>query len=762
MKTTKKLLAVLFMLAAMHSYGQLDSTFGVNGYIKIDFANDFDSLTKVMLQSDGKILAVGFATQNGQRNFALTRVSSNGTLDNTFGNGGKVITDLGNNSQIYDASLQADGKIVATGCLTTNTGYNFLVARYLTNGNLDSTFGVNGLINTTSGSNPVNIFQSIVIQTDGKIIASGASASASWQNDTLVICRFNTDGSVDASFNPLAQSCGNAYGGIGANLQTDGKLVVVGNISGSSSFMRLNTDGSLDNTFGTNGLASVPSLNVTGFTLQPDGKIVGNTQVYGIGPDYFIGFRLNTDGSFDNSYGSGGMSDSVSFAAQFSWGASAIIQPDGKILAGGSIQNGSYSSGMVAERFNTDGTIDQTFGHNGGVSLPGTGLHNLGGSMCIQPDGKIIMGGTDSCFLSGNNPSTSADFVIYMVDNVVAPDSTVWPGDADANHIVDNNDLLPIGLAYDSIGPVRAVQGIVWQGDVATDWNDTLPAYSPSVNFKNADCNGDGIINADDTLAIVTNFGDTHAKTNNLPGAWRSGIPGMTLQFSQDTIYNNDTLTTNIFLGSQALPVNNIYGLAFTFNYDPLVVDSNYSQFYFIPSWLGDSTNSININRNFSTGQVKAAITRIDHTPRSGNGQLAVFRCIITTDNINGKDYSYYLNQQYISDITAVDQYGNRLSLNAGIDSDYVGWFVNGINQLSKPVMINVYPNPAGDLVRITSGSGMTDIRIIDIIGNEVQTIRSDNKLSETIDISRLAAGVYTVHVTSQSGAGTAKLIVSR
>jgi hypothetical protein len=345
---------------------------------------------------------------------------------------------------------------------------------------------------------------------------------------------------------------------------------------------------------------------------------------------------------------------------------------------------------------------------------------------------------------------------------VVAPDSTVWPGDADANHIVDNNDLLPIGLAYDSIGPVRAVQGIVWQGDVATDWNDTLPAYSPSVNFKNADCNGDGIINADDTLAIVTNFGDTHAKTNNLPGAWRSGIPGMTLQFSQDTTYNNDTLTTNIFLGSQALPVNNIYGLAFTFNYDPLVVDSNYSQFYFIPSWLGDSTNSININRNFSTGQVKAAITRIDHTPRSGNGQLAVFRCIITTDNINGKDYSYYLNQQYISDITAVDQYGNRLSLNAGIDSDYVGWFVNGINQLSKPVMINVYPNPAGDLVRITSGSGMTDIRIIDIIGNEVQTIRSDNKLSETIDISRLAAGVYTVHVTSQSGAGTAKLIVSR
>ncbi len=91
--------------------------------------------------------------------------------------------------------------------------------------------------------------------------------------------------------------------------------------------------------------------------------------------------------------------------------------------------------------------------------------------------------------------------------------SCVWPGDADANHIVDNNDLLPIGLAYDSIGPVRTVQGIVWQGDVSTDWADTLPGYFPTVNFKYADCNGDGRVDANDTLAIVTNFGLTHTKT---------------------------------------------------------------------------------------------------------------------------------------------------------------------------------------------------------------------------------------------------------
>jgi hypothetical protein len=387
----------------------------------------------------------------------------------------------------------------------------------------------------------------------------------------------------------------------------------------------------------------------------------------------------------------------------------------------------------------------------------GTGLGTTHSLVAVSSDGTTAILGQ----IGSNNPSGAA--WIFVGCNTCGPDTTVWPGDADANHIVDNNDLLPIGLAYDSIGPVRAVQNIVWQGDVATDWNDTLPGYSPAVNFKNADCDGNGMVNADDTLAIALNFGLTHAKTNNLPGPWRSGMPGITLQFSQDTVYNNDTVTVGIYVGSSAVPVSDIYGLAFTFNYDPLVVDSNYSMFNFIPSWLGTGTNSININRNFiATGQVKAAITGIDHSPRSGYGQIATFRCIITTDNINGKDYSYYNNLNYISDITAIDQYGNHIPLNAGIDSNEVGFFLNGIRDISQATKISVYPNPAANQVRIKSASGMTTIRIIDIVGNEVLTLNSDNKLSQTIDISRLAVGIYTIHASSQAGAGTAKLIISR
>jgi len=437
-------------------------------------------------------------------------------------------------------------------------------------------------------------------------------------------------------------------------------------------------------------------------------------------------------------------------------GFSVALSADGNLAIAGApmdnIQGGAtWIYGRSGNTWTQNSKLVGTSGIRNGVTNEGQGW-----SVALSADGVTLFTGSPT-----DNNDTGAVWV-FTPCNTCGPDTLVWPGDADANHLVDNNDLLPIGLAYDSTGPVRAVQGIVWQGDVATDWNDTLPGYSPSVNFKYADCDGNGMVNSADTLAIAANFGLVHAKTNNLPGPWRSGIPGITVQFSQDTVYNNDTLTIDIIAGSSSVPVSDIYGLAFTFNYDPLVVDSNYSMFNFISSPLWSSTNSINFNRNLSTGQVKAAITGIDHSPRSGYGQIATFRCIITTDNINGKNYSYYNNLNYISEITAIDQYGNHIPLNAGLDSNEVGFFLNDIRDISQPTKVNLYPNPAADQVRITSSSGMTSIRIIDIIGNEVLTISSDNKHSETLDISHLAAGVYTVQVLSQTGLGTAKLIISR
>jgi hypothetical protein len=345
-------------------------------------------------------------------------------------------------------------------------------------------------------------------------------------------------------------------------------------------------------------------------------------------------------------------------------------------------------------------------------------------------------------------------------DSVRAGNDCIWPGDADANGLVDNNDLLPIGVGYDSTGNVRSSVSIVWQADGVADWANTFSTYTPAVNYKHADCNGDGVINADDTLAITQNFSLTHAKTGESPTPWRAGIPGLKAVLSTDSLYAGDTLTVTFVLGDQATPATNVYGLAFTYNFDPLVVDSSLTTMTFGSSWLG-SNDKISISKTLNSGQIKAAITRIDHTTRSGNGPIAAASFKITTDNISGKDFEYYANLGFISDITAIDQHGNPITLNAGADTSAVGYTPNGIREVAAE-KVNLYPNPTHDRVTISVDNTINDISITNVAGQEVYHKTAANTRSISADVSVLEQGLYFVQIKTNKGSGTAKLSVVR
>jgi hypothetical protein len=341
---------------------------------------------------------------------------------------------------------------------------------------------------------------------------------------------------------------------------------------------------------------------------------------------------------------------------------------------------------------------------------------------------------------------------------IIVPDS-VWPGDANADHLVDHTDLLPIGQAYDSTGPVRTQQGIVWRGYSATDWSHQ---FATGVNYKHADCNGDGIVNATDTNAISQNFGLTHHKTNGYHASYRSSSPTLGLQFSKDTVLRGDTLIVSFILGDTNTTVSNIYGLAFTYHYDPTTVDSTSPDFTFETSWFGNSSNSINFHRVMAgAGTVVASITGIDHINRSGQGEIARIRSIITTDNINGKTLSYYRNVSYVSDITAIDASGNSIDVNTAIDSNQVGYTPAGISQ-PEMVTTKIYPNPASGLVNVSSSSPMTGISISDILGQVVYRFVSDHKLNETVLIPYLEPGIYTVDITTTAGHTTDRLTIKK
>ncbi|MBS1625895.1 MAG: T9SS type A sorting domain-containing protein [Bacteroidetes bacterium] len=403
--------------------------------------------------------------------------------------------------------------------------------------------------------------------------------------------------------------------------------------------------------------------------------------------------------------------------------------------------SGGYGTGTYQfkfdNRFYLDAAGNMYISDEGNNRIQKYGLNSSTTSLVVTAPGTYLAIATNS---SGCSDTVSVTIQPCLSDSV-------WPGDADHNGIADNNDLLPLGIGYGLHGFARTDQSIVWTAHYAQNWG---MQFLNGTNGKHADCNGDGVIDANDTTAILLNFGFTHNKTNGY-SAPRAGIPGLSLLFSTDTVATGDSLTVSLQLGDSVLPVSNLYGLAFTYHFDPIVIDTTTASFGFIPSFIGNSVNSMSIHKDFKTdGSVKAAITGINLINRSGFGRIAKFHGTITTGNINGKDYSYYQNVNYISDVTAVDRYGNLIDLNAGIGSNQVAYEPTGLHDLDQTRVL-IYPNPASSTLTIegtTQLKGM-NYTITDITGRSIATGQLAGEKTQ-IDISQMAPGVYMLHLADQ------------
>lgn len=211
--------------------GSLDGSFGTGGVVITTVGAGNERGHSLALQPDGKIIVAGYSHNGNDDDIALLRYNSDGSLDTGFGNGGKVVQGIVTNSEdvIYSVMLQADGKIVMAGETIDSTNYNFAIVRYDSSGNLDGSFGTNGMVCTAIGAGN-DYGHSLAIQPDGKYLVAGFSSNGT--NDDFAIVRYNTDGSLDNSFG----NGGKSTIAIGSyddksncvNIQSDGKIVVVG------------------------------------------------------------------------------------------------------------------------------------------------------------------------------------------------------------------------------------------------------------------------------------------------------------------------------------------------------------------------------------------------------------------------------------------------------------------------------------------------------------------------------------------------------
>ena len=354
------------------------------------------------VQPDGKIVVAGYSSNGSENDIALVRYNADGSLDTSFGNDGSVTTSLGASNDVgQSVAVQADGKIIVAGYSENGSDYDFALVRYNTDGSLDTSFGSGGIVTTQVAGDDVGL--SVVIQPDGKLVVSGYGGFHPDQNFALV--RYNADGSLDASFGSGGKVTTSVLPsddvGYSVIVQPDGKLVVAGRTYNGSNndfaLVRYNADGSLDAGFGDSGIVTtlVGSSHEEGYSvaIQPDGKLVvsGYSRI-GSNEDFAL-VRYNTDGSLDTSFGSGGVV-TTAVGASRDGGLNVAIQPDGKLVVAGYSLGSTYDFALV--RYNADGSLDTSFGSGGIVTTEVGTSDDLGYSVTIQPDGKLVVTGYSS------------------------------------------------------------------------------------------------------------------------------------------------------------------------------------------------------------------------------------------------------------------------------------------------------------------------------------------------------------------------------
>ena len=303
-----------FMVARLNTDGTLDNTFNSDGVATVDIAGTSDDEgISLAIQADGQILLVGFTDNGVDGDVAVVRFDgADGLLDFTFDGDGILTYDSGFDELSASIAEQTDGKIVISGYLDKTTDVDVAVIRLDSDGSFDNTFDTDGIVLTDiAGDDDEGMFLSL--QADGKILV--ASTTYGGTSSDFAILRYNTDGSLDASFDTdgivLTDFGGGDDYGYSVIEQTDGKIVAVGSaISTFSNFAvaRYNSDGSADATFGTGGkvTTSMPGgdSEIYRLALQIDGKIVVTGYVYDSLPDHTniaVARYVVTDNSgFDN------------------------------------------------------------------------------------------------------------------------------------------------------------------------------------------------------------------------------------------------------------------------------------------------------------------------------------------------------------------------------------------------------------------------------------------------------------------------------
>lgn len=444
--------------------GDLDPSFGSGGKVITDLGSDFEAGRAVAIQDDGKIVVAGYTGEFPAEDFAVVRYNPDGSLDASFGTGGIVITDIiGRNSEGYGMALQNDGKIIVVGASDDAAEANTALVRYNSNGTPDNAFDADGIV-ITDLFNTEDFGYTIVVQDDNKILVGGFAVAAAAEDFALI--RYNNDGTLDNTFGSdgiVTTDFGGFYNIANCMLiQNDGKIVLAGfttnGLDEDFAIARYNSDGSLDNSFDGDGKVTTDfdgsEENINSIALQSSGKIIVGGYSFINAPllEDFIIARYNINGSLDNTFGSEGFI-TTDFNSLFDKVSTVLVQSDDKIIAAGYANNGTEND-IALTRYNSDGTLDDSFGDAGKVNTDIDGRDDRGNSAVLQSDNKIVVSGRS---VEGSNTDIVVcrylnDVEIAIEDvNTTGPNILISPNPFSSTLYISAKNSGTISL-FDNIG----------------------------------------------------------------------------------------------------------------------------------------------------------------------------------------------------------------------------------------------------------------------------------------------------------------------
>lgn len=327
-------------------------------------------------------------------------------LDPSFGDAGLSLTWL---SQYFDGAnrvaVQSDGKLVVMGSIVNQLGSrDLMVARFLPEGDLDPSFGINGLV--THDGAPDDLGRDLALQVDGGVVVVGI-ASVPGVSMAGEVVRFTAEGTLDPAFgNGGEVIIDNGYNGFltGVAVQDDGKIVVVGKGSDDGVLekfylARLNTDGTMDGGFGMEGevFTSVSSGDVGAneVVLLDDGRMisVGRSGDGQAGECDVTVIRYLEDGALDVTFDEDGIAVLPSIGVTDA-GNAVTVQPDGKVVVAGGGAQSTDSACVFVARLLPDGSLDPWFGEDGIVRTRTGYLHTGASGVVLDGINRILLVGS--------------------------------------------------------------------------------------------------------------------------------------------------------------------------------------------------------------------------------------------------------------------------------------------------------------------------------------------------------------------------------